>query len=89
MGDVVVTINVMPEDMEGFAKLKQDLLESLKGSVKNCDISEQEVAFGMKAIKLTIIIPDGEGGVDTIEEKIKKTSNVSSAEVVSLDRFGV
>lgn len=92
MGDVVVTMNVMPEDMEGFDKLKESIMAAMKdtdGLVKTCNIGEQEVAFGMKAIKITLIIPDAEGAPDKLEEKIKSLENVSSVEITSLDRFGV
>jgi len=92
MGEVALTVNIMPEDMEGFEKLKQDVLEKMKndmdGIVKRLNITEQDIAFGMKAIVVTVVMPDGEGGADKVEAKLGEIANVSSVEVVGMDRLG-
>ncbi|MFH1306608.1 MAG: elongation factor 1-beta [Candidatus Micrarchaeota archaeon] len=90
MGEVQLTLNVMPEKMEGFEKLKQDIMSKMKneteGLVKMCKIGEQDIAFGMKAVKVMIVVPDGEG-VSKVEDKIKEIENVSSCDTVGVDRL--
>jgi len=90
MGEVAVTMRVMPNDMEGFDPLKRIILETLKndtgGTVKSAKISEMDIAFGMKAIVVLFIMPDG-GGLETIEQKISSLPNVSSCEIEGMDRM--
>lgn len=90
MGEVAVTMRVMPQDMEGFDGLKKIILETLKnetgGAVKSAKISEMDIAFGMKAITVLFIMPDG-GGIEAIEQKIASLPNVSSCEVEGMDRL--
>lgn len=91
MGEVALTINVMPDDMEGFAKLKEEITNVMKigmgGLVKRLNMSEKDIAFGMKAIVVSIVVPDDAGGADKAEEVLSKIQNVSSVEVVSIDRL--
>ncbi|PIT84191.1 elongation factor 1-beta [Candidatus Micrarchaeota archaeon CG10_big_fil_rev_8_21_14_0_10_45_29] len=93
MGDVEMTVQIMPKEMEGFEQLKHNIIDKMKngtgGLVKGCNIGEREVAFGMKALIVKIIIPDGEGGSDKIEEKLKEIENVSTCDTTNLDRLGV
>ena len=90
MGEVAVTLRVMPENMEGFDELKQAIMDTLKndtnGAVKSAKISEMDIAFGMKAITVLFIMADG-GGLETIEQKIGSLPNVSSCEVENMDRL--
>ena len=80
----------MPENMEGFAELKQAIMDTLKndtnGAVKSAKISEMDIAFGMKAIVVLFIMADG-GGLETIEQKVAALPNVSSSEIENMDRL--
>ena len=82
MGQVAVVLRIMPEDMAGFEKLKEDVK-----SLNPYKIEEQPVAFGIVALNLTFVVPDGAGGSDLLEEKAGKIANVSGVEVVSVDRL--
>lgn len=90
MGEVMVTLKVMPEDMEFFDGLKTAIMETLKnktgGMVKSCKIGEMDVAFGMKAITVLFVMPDGDG-VQKIEEQIAALPHVSSSDTESVDRI--
>lgn len=90
MGEVAVTLRIMPNDMEGFDGLKRIIMETLKnetaGAVKSAKISEMDIAFGMKAITVLFIMADG-GGLEAIEQKIGSLPNVSSCEVEGMDRL--
>ncbi len=86
MGDVVGLIQIMPTDVLEDEKLKQ-MVEEIKKYVKAParvgNIEIKPVAFGLKGINLTVVIPDsaGKGGIDPIAEEISKMKNVESAEV--------
>jgi len=50
-------------------------------------MGEEEVAFGLKAIKVSCITTDEEGGTDTVEEKLEKLDNVQSYELEHFDKL--
>lgn len=90
MGEVAVTLKVMPDDMGNFEGLKQKIMEMLQndtgGAVKRAKIMEQDIAFGMKAVVVMFVMDDS-GGVDKIEEKISALPHVSSCDTESVDRL--
>ncbi len=72
----------MPEDMSKFEQLKKDA-----ASLRPYKMQEQPVAFGIVALMLTFVVPDGSGGADLLEANAGKLANVSNVEVVSMDRL--
>jgi len=76
MGSVAVTAKVFPESPEALEKVKN----SIQKEIKPYKLDEEEVAFGMKALKVTIIVKDSSGGSD-IEEKLKRIAGVSEVQV--------
>jgi translation elongation factor aEF-1 beta len=90
MGEVAITLKVMPDDMENFAPLKATILETLQtktnGVVKRAKIMEQDIAFGMKAVVVMFVMDDS-GGVDSVEQKISALPHVSSCDTESVDRL--
>lgn len=90
MGEVAVTLKVMPDDMENFAGLKTAIMSMLQndtgGVVKRAKIMEQDIAFGMKAVVVMFVMDDS-GGVDRVEEKIAALPHVSSSDTESVGRL--
>lgn len=81
MGDVIVVFKVIPESMDFF----EEVGESLK-ALKPQRLEEEPIAFGLKAWKFTKIIPDAEGTLPELEEKIAKIEHVQSSETVTVSR---
>lgn len=81
MGDVIVVFRITPDDMVHFDKIKHEL-EKLKPQ----RLEEEPLAFGIKAWKFTIIIPDAEGTLPAMEEKLAKIKGVQNAETVEISR---
>ncbi|MFH1448269.1 MAG: elongation factor 1-beta [Candidatus Micrarchaeota archaeon] len=79
MGKVAALLKVFPEDMEKF----EDIKKAIEEQIKPARIDEEPVAFGFKALKVTIIREDKEGMGD-IEERIKKIPGVSQAEITDV-----
>ena len=78
MGDVGITIKVMPSSPEID-------LEEVSNKIKNMlnvqDSRIEPLAFGLKALKILIIVPDKQGAnTDKIEEMIKEIDGVETAE---------
>jgi len=50
-------------------------------------MGEEEVAFGLKAVKVSTITTDEEGGTDAVEEKLSGLENVQSIELEHFDKM--
>jgi len=84
MGDVVAVLKLMPAEGTDFDKLKSAAVAAA-GKVDN--VVEEPIAFGLKALKLTVVIPDSEGGTEKLEEKLKALPEVGDVQVVDLARL--
>ncbi len=83
MGEVVAVIKVMPEDPEKFEVMKAKVEEAVKAE----KIEEEPIAFGLKALKVTVVVKDEEGGTEAIEEKLRSIPEVADVQVVDLGRL--
>lgn len=74
----------MPEDAEtDLENIKDDIKELIDVQ----DIGEENVAFGLKAVKVSTITTDEEGGTDAVEEKLEKLEGVQSIELEHFDKL--
>ena len=90
MGEVVALIRVMPDGVLDDAKLN-DIMNEIKNLIKNPvklgRLEIKDVAFGLRALNVTVIVPDSEGGVEPIADILNKIKGVESAEVVDIGRL--
>ena len=79
MGNVIIELKIMPEspdvDME---KIKNEISKKMKIQ----DSKIEPIAFGLKALRMIVIVPDKETG--DIEGKIKEVKGVSDVETESV-----
>jgi len=90
MGEVVGLIRVMPGEVLEDNKLQKiinDIKALIKPPAKVGNIEVKPVAFGLKGLNVTIVVPDDAGGLDPIAEEISKIENVDSAEVTDVGRM--
>ena len=90
MGIVAVKIKIMPEgvdsNLEEIKKQAKALVEKLGG--KNCQISEEPIAFGLNAL-IVFFAWQEEKELESLEQKLSKIKNVSSVQVIDMRRaFG-
>lgn len=82
MGKVAVSMRVMPDsedvDINGIS---QSIKNLIKGEYTLGNSQIEEVAFGLKAIRLIVVMEDKEGLMDHIENEIKNVKGVSEVEV--------
>ena len=81
--NVAAQIKIYVDDPSAIEKVKEEVGKIAK--VQNA--SEQDVGFGIKALVLTVLFDDSQGGTEELEEKIKAIEHVSQTEVVSVDRI--
>lgn len=79
MGNVAVELKVMPESTEvDLEKVKEEISKKMKLQ----DSKIEPLAFGLKQLKILVVIPDGETG--DLEGKIKEIKGVSQVETGSV-----
>ena len=89
MGDVVGLIRIMPTEVledDQISTLMEEIKALVKPPAKVGNIEIKNVAFGLRGINLTVVIPDsaGQGGIDPIAEEISKIDSIESAEVTDV-----
>jgi len=81
MGEVIITFRIMADSPEHFESMKK----ALEGLAP--DKTEEElIAFGLKAIKFTKIVPEVPGADEELENKIKAIEGVQTVEVLTVTR---
>jgi len=89
MGEVIGLIRVMPNEVledNQLEKMINDIKAVIKPPAKVGNIEIKPVAFGLKGLNVTVLVPDDAGGLDPIAEEITKVENVDSAEVTDVGR---
>jgi len=90
MGEVVGLIRVMPGEViddDKLQKIIDDIKTTIKAPAKIGRIDVKNVAFGLRGLDVTIIVPDDAGGLDPLVEEILKIKNVDNAEVTDVGRM--
>lgn len=81
MGDVAVVLKVLPEDSEvDIENLKTQIEDEIKNVCKLNKSELQEIGFGLKAVRLEIIVPDEEGRIDKVESGIARVKGVGQVD---------
>jgi len=79
MGNVAVALKIMPESTEtDLEKIKSEISKKIRIQ----DSKIEPIAFGLKALKIMVIVPDKETG--DIESKIREVNGVSEVETESV-----
>jgi len=82
MGDVAVTAKIYAEDPSKIEEIKAEVAKI--GKLHSATI--EEVGFGIKALKVIIIVPDSAGG--DMEEKLGAIKGVSQVQVEQVTLVG-
>jgi translation elongation factor aEF-1 beta len=84
MGKISCVYNLMPENDETDL---EEIKEEVRKRIDVEDIGEEDVAFGLKAVKVSTITTDEEGGTDAVEEKLEGMAGVQSIELEHFDKM--
>lgn len=79
MGDVAITLQVMPEGKETDL---ETLREKVKSKINPRSIEEEPVAFGLVSLKVLKVIPEDAGGTDELEDSLENIEGVKTVKVV-------
>lgn len=85
MGDVAITYKVMPDGVDvDLDALKEGIKDVASQYGQVAGLEEKPFAFGLKAIMVTIVMPDKESKPDELEQKLEALDNVQSVNTENL-----
>lgn len=88
MGEVALTLRVMPENPEvDLDQLTESCKNALPDSAKWNGHELKPFAFGLKAIECSIIVGDDEGGPDAVQEALGNVAKVQGVELIDMGRL--
>lgn len=87
MGKVAAKLKVMPESPEvDLDDLQERLEASLPEGAQINGFERDDVAFGLVALLPTVIVADGAGGTEVVEEAFSEVDDVESISVENVGR---
>ncbi len=84
MGKIGVILKLMPESPDtDLEKIKKEVKKLIDVS----DMDEEKVAFGLKAVMVSTVVKDDEGGTDEVEERLKGIEGIQSVDVEDVQKL--
>ncbi len=89
MAKVLVVVKVFPEDTSvNLDELKRSIAKTLPPGYEIVRSDEEPIAFGLKALKLYVVMEElTEGGTSKLEEVLRQVPGVSEIEVEAVHRI--
>ncbi len=89
MARVLVVMKILPEDINiELEELKERIRAKLPEGYEIARYDIEPIAFGLKALRLYIIMPEQiEGGTEPLEKLVNSVEGVSQAEVEIVHRL--
>ena len=87
MGKMLAIMDVSPEGVEvNLEELKENIKKTIESfEAELGEIKEEELAFGLKILKV-VIITNEEENLDNLTDKVKSVDGIKNAEVVDVRR---
>ena len=83
MGQVAVLFRLMPQGVETDLKVvAEGVRTALPADVKVRGLQVKDIAFGLRALLISVIMPDTGGVLDATEQALAKVPGVESVEVM-------
>jgi len=81
MGSVLCTYKIIPNSIENFNVVKAEVAK-----MEPQKLEEEPLAFGLNLVKATFVVPEEDGKLDELEEKLNSIRNVESVELAHMTR---
>ena len=82
MAYVLAVIKALPESVDtSMEELQNAISDTLPSRVSIKKVEVEDIGFGIKALRLNLVLPDEAGGTDLVEETIRKVQGVSDVQV--------
>jgi elongation factor 1-beta len=88
MANVLAIIKILPESVDtNMEELQNAISDKLPSRVAIKKVEIEDIGFGIRALRLNLVLPDEAGGTDLIEETIRKVQGVSDVQVEFCSRL--
>jgi translation elongation factor aEF-1 beta len=90
MGEVIALIRLMPDGVVSDKEMdliSDEVKKAVQKPARLGRVEIKEIAFGLRGLDVTVAVPDIEGGLDPIVEKLGKIKKVDNVEVVDVGRI--
>jgi translation elongation factor aEF-1 beta len=90
MGEVIALIRLMPDGVvtdKDMDLISAEVKKVVQKPARLGRVEVKEIAFGLRGLDVTVAVPDIEGGLDPIVEKLGKIKKVDNVEVVDVGRI--
>ncbi len=85
MGKVAAVLRIMPDSAESnLVDLEKEMRKRVRGIQ---DVATEPIAFGLKALKVAVVVGDDEGGTDMIEKALSEVPHVGQVETFAVNRM--
>ena len=81
MGDVAIIFKLMPESPEIDLEAMQAQIREKIPETK--DMQKEPIGFGLSALKVLVVVPDGAGNQERVEDVLNNLEGIASVEIVS------
>ena len=88
MAEVAVQLKIMPGGPDVDLKGLRDQIVSRVaqfGRIHSCE--ERPIAFGLKALLLTVLVEDERGGTEALEKSLSEIDAIESVQAVAVTRM--
>lgn len=89
--DLIVVFRLNPEgaevDVQKLGELALETVKKVAPDSKVQNIEFKPIAFGLKSVNVTVLMSDGAGGPDELEEAFGSLEGVGSASVAEMGRI--
>ena len=81
MGDVCVIFKILPQDSDTkIETLEKRVVDGIKGICEVNKVSVEDIGFGIRALKIQVVVPDEEGKIDRVERAISTVTGVGQVD---------
>ena len=86
--NVVAKLRVMPKAVETDLEAIKRGIEQLVGEkAKVHSMEVKPIAFGLKALEVNVLLNDKQGGLEELEDRVRKVEGVGEVETTDVNRL--
>ncbi|ODS42515.1 MAG: hypothetical protein MSIBF_04150 [Candidatus Altiarchaeales archaeon IMC4] len=86
--NVAVTVRIMPEGVDtDLDKIRKGVEKIVKGFGRVNSSEIKPIAFGLNSLEVVFLLDDKKGGMDKIDEMVRKIPGVSETDVLGITRI--
>jgi elongation factor 1-beta len=88
MGKIIIAYKIFPsESTVNLELLREKIEKQISDYSSTQKFAEEPIAFGLCALKMTLIVPEEEGILDKIESHLKELEEIGQIETLGVTRL--